>query len=84
MGSFHTMEILAFYLEQILGRQGVLPGGTSIVSSTQPNLRRTSICMVDKESTQEKGQDHIQDRQQILEKDAQVRTAYPTYSQGSH
>ena len=33
---------------------------------------------------QEKRQDHIQDGQKILTKDAQVRTAHPTYGQGSH
>ena len=40
--------------------------------------------MVDKESTQEKRQDHTQDSQQILAKEAQVRTAHPTYGQESH
>ena len=40
--------------------------------------------MVDKESTQEKRQDHIQDGQEIFAKDAQVRNAHPTYGQGSH
>ena len=37
--------------------------------------------MVDKESTKEKKQDHIQEGQKIMEKDAQVRTAHPTYGQ---
>ena len=40
--------------------------------------------MVNKESSQEKRQDHIQDGQPILAKDAQVRTAHPTNGQGSH
>ena len=42
------------------------------------------IFMVEKESSQAKIHDHIQDGQQILAKDAQLRTAYPTYGQGSH
>ena len=71
-------------MEPSKGRQGVIPGETSIVRINQPNRRRTSICMVNKESTQEKRQDYIQDRQQKLEKDAQVRTAHPTCGQGSH
>ena len=40
--------------------------------------------MVDKERTQEKRQDHIQDGQKIFAKDAQVRTAHPIYDQGIH
>ena len=39
--------------------------------------------MLDKESSQEKIQDHIQDSQKILAKDAQVHTAHPTYGQVS-
>ena len=42
------------------------------------------MCMVDKESNQEQRQDHIQDGQQILAKDAHLRTANHTYVQGSH
>ena len=84
MGSLHTMELWGIYLEPIKGRQRFLLGATSRVRSTQPNLRQTIICMMNKESTQEKRQDHIQDGQKILAKDAQVRTVHPTYGQGSH
>ena len=66
MGSLHTIERWEFNLEPSYGRQGVLPVSTSRVRNTHPNHRRTIICMVDEESTQEKRQDHIQDGQQIL------------------
>ena len=37
--------------------------------------------MMDRDSNKEKRHDHIQDDRQILAKDAQVRTAHPTYGQ---